>query len=189
MSTRIWTIVLCDDGLHLSPTRSHLSTFLATFVCVECNVTDVCLHNYIVFVHFCVIVCGVCVCVCGREAGLANLSSCFHFSQHPSLRRHQYSASTNPGSHRVLGDTSWSQQDELQLNAVNCLQLSAVIWGSSGYFCGKIQALSEGSDCILLDGLDEHQHHNHGDTMMSFIVGFAIGFSAKTRGWPRAGAA
>ena len=68
----------------------------------------------------------------------------------------------NPGSHRVLGDTSWrstSQQDELQLNAVNCLQLSAVIWGSSGYFCGKIQALSEGSDCILLDGLDEHQHH------------------------------
>ena len=99
--------------------------------------------------------------VCGREAGLANLSSCFHFSQHPSLRRQQqYSASTNPGSHRVLGDTSWSQQDEVQLNAVNCLQLSAVvIWGSSGYFCGKIQALSEGSDCILLDGLDEHQHH------------------------------
>ena len=67
-----------------------------------------------------------------------------------------------PNPHRVLGDTSWrstSQQDELQLNAVNCLQLSAVIWGSSGYFCGKIQALSEGSDCILLDGLDEHQHH------------------------------
>ena len=98
--------------------------------------------------------------MCGREAGLANLSSCFHFSQHPSLRRQQYSA--NPGSHRVLGDTSWrstSQQDELQLNAVNCLQLSAVIWGSFGYFCGKIQALSEGSDCILLDGLDEHQHH------------------------------
>ena len=34
-----------------------------------------------------------------------------------------------------------------------------------------------------------HQNHYHGDTMMSFIVGFASGFSAKTRGWPRAGAA
>ena len=105
-----------------------------------------------------------CVCLCVGERLVWPISprvSTFHNTRHSDGSNTVQA----PNPHRVLGDTSWrstSQQDELQLNAVNCLQLSAVIWGSSGYFCGKIQALSEGSDCILLDGLDEHQHHNHG---------------------------